>query len=219
MISETFTVVRRVEDFEVTGRGDSPTWLRAEWLPLTRLEGGADYPTRARLLYSATGIYVLIECADARLSCTLTKDFAHLFTEDVVEAFFWPDPAQPLYFEYELSPLNHELPLLIPNHHGRFVGWLPMLYDGGRRCRHATSVRGGARHPGAAVGGWTAEMFIPFALLPFSDHNPPAPGGRWRANLYRIDYDAAAASKWAWSVATGGNFHRYKNFGVIEFGP
>jgi hypothetical protein len=202
------TIVPQVADFEVTGVGDAPAWTAAEWLPLERLAGKAPYTTRAKLVYSPTGIYALFECVDARVTCTLAEDFAHLFTEDVVEVFLWPDPALPVYFEYELSPKNFELPLLIPNYRGRFVGWRPMVYQGARRCRHATRVD---------ATGWTAEMFIPFALLPASAANPPRAGQTWRANLYRLDYDELPATKWAWQPVPGGNFHDYENFGMIEF--
>ncbi len=217
MSADTETTVARVADFEVTGAGDAPAWQRAEWLPLTRVNGGAPYATRAKLLYSDTGIYALVNSADARLTNTLAADNTDLFKEDVVEVFLWPDETQPLYFEYELSPLDYELPLLIPNHEGRFVGWLPGWYQGERRCRHATRVHGGPKAAGAAVSGWTAEMFMPYALLPFSARNPPRPGMRWRANIYRIDYDAGTPTQWAWAPATGDDFHAYREFGALIF--
>lgn len=210
-------MVPRTADFALDGNGQAAAWDRTAWLPLTRVSGRADYATRGKLLYSDTGIYVMVDCVDARLTSTFTQDNANLFTEDVVEVFLWPDAGQPLYFEYELSPLNYELPLLIPNHQGRFCGWLPGWYEGVRRCRHATAVRGGPKAPGAAVTGWTAELFIPFVLLPFSDQNPATPGMRWRANLYRIDYDGGTPTHWTWCAATGKNFHDYANFGTLEF--
>jgi hypothetical protein len=57
-------------------------------------------------------------------------DFLDLWNEDVVEAFFWTDESNPIYFEYELSPLNYELPILVPNNKGKFLGWLPWHYEG-----------------------------------------------------------------------------------------
>ena len=35
-----------------------------------------------------------------------------LWNEDVFEVFLWTDERYPVYFEYEISPLNHELPIL-----------------------------------------------------------------------------------------------------------
>ena len=139
-----------------------------------------------------------------------------LYKEDVVEVFLWTDEAQPLYFEYELSPLNYELPILVPNHGGTFFGWRPWHYEGERRTRHATSVQGGEKKSGATIRGWTAEFFIPYALLKPLGNVPPKPGTRWRANLYRIDYDAAEPRHWQWQP-TSGSFHEYERFGTFLF--
>ncbi len=34
----------------------------------------------------------------------------------------------PAYFEYEISPLGYELPILIPNFDGKFLGWRPEVF-------------------------------------------------------------------------------------------
>lgn len=215
----TVTRVPLVDDFAVTGRGDAAAWRRAAWLPLARVGGRASYRTRGKILYSHTGLYVLADCADRRLACTRLPDMGDLYREDVVEFFAWPDTRHPLYLEYEISPLDAELAILVPNDRGRYFGWLPWHYEGDRRTRHGTAVRGGQRRPGAAVSGWTAEFFIPFSLCVGLGHTPPGPGDRWRANLCRIDYDAGTPTHWSWCPATGSRFHDYKQFGVLEFMP
>jgi hypothetical protein len=75
---------------------------------------------------------------DERLSCTITRDNDSLYTEDVIEMFLWPDEGRPLYFEYEISPLGFELPIIVPNLDGQFMGWLPWDYENERRIRKAT---------------------------------------------------------------------------------
>jgi hypothetical protein len=214
----TSTIALLVEDFEVTGSGGAAAWRRTAWLPLTRVAGSLRQPSRIKLLYSRTGLYVLADCVDQRLTCTRLPDMADLYREDVVEFFVWPDQRRPLYLEYEISPLDAELVILVPNRKGRFMGWRPWHYEGGRMTRHGTSVRGGPRRPGAAVSGWMAEFFIPFSLLVGVAGTPPTPGDTWRMNAYRIDYGANQATQWAWCPATGGNFHDYRHFGVVEFG-
>lgn len=212
------TIVKRVGDFEVTGTGASPEWGNAEWLTLMKLEdGGATYRSRVKLLYSATGLYFLFDCEDRKLTCTMTEDFDDIYEEDVVEVFLWPDESRTLYFEYEISPLGVELPILIPNHEGTFMGWRPWHYEGDRRIRSATAVRGGSKASMAEVEGWAAEFCIPFALLKGLGNTPPQPGARWRANMYRIDYDQAPATHWAWSPVTGASFHRFHEFGTLVF--
>lgn len=211
------TTVQREADFEVTGDGSAPQWGRTEWLTLTPVAGTASYASRAKVLYSDTGMYFLFDCEDRRLTCTMTRDGDDLYEEDVVEVFLWPDPHQVLYFEYEISPLGVELPLLIPNQGGIFMGWQPWHYEGARRVRRATAVRGGPKAPMAAVAGWTAEFFIPFALMRGLGRVPPTRGALWQGNLYRIDYDESPATHWAWSPASGSNFHNYRGFGTLRF--
>ncbi len=214
---DTTLFVVSVPDFELNGRGDHPTWNQTEWISLPLRHGESrELTSQAKVLYSETGIYFLMQCADEVLTATLTEDFADLYKEDVVEVFLWTDETQPLYFEYELSPLNYELPILVPNHGGTFFGWRPWHYEGERRTRHATSVRGGEKKSGAAIRGWTAEFFIPYALLKPLGNVPPKPGTRWRANLYRIDYDAAEPRHWQWQP-TSGSFHEYQRFGTFLF--
>ena len=118
--------VARVTDFDVTGEGRAPQWSQAEWLTLGIVSKARNsYATRVKVAYSETGVYLLFDCEDRKLTCTMLQDFQDIYREDVVEVFLWPDPAQDLYFEYELSPLGIELPILVPNHKGTFMGWRP----------------------------------------------------------------------------------------------
>jgi hypothetical protein len=211
------TVVHRVEDFELSGAGEAAAWKRAQWLPLLPIKGLSTYTSQTKVVYSTTGIYCLFDCVDQRLACTNLQDNDDLFNEDVVEAFFWPDEGQHLYLEYEISPLGMELPLIVPNNEGQFMGWSPWHYEGDRRIRRATHVRDGEKSPGAAVTGWSAEFFIPFKLMSGFRNVPPKPGTIWRANFYRIDYDNRERTLFAWSTGVGNTFHDFKQFGSIIF--
>lgn len=205
------------EDFEVTGRGDHAAWAAAEWVPLRKRQpDGHPYEARFKLLYSKTGLYVLMDGTDRKLTTTMTKPHAHLWEEDVYEAFFWTDERHPLYFEYEISPTNHELVLLIPNLDGKILGWIPWDYDGGRKIRKATAARGGPAEAGAAVTGWSGEFFVPYALLRPLANVPPKPGTRWRANFYRMDHDGGKRTQWEWAPV-GPSFHEFRSFGTLVF--
>jgi hypothetical protein len=210
-------LVRTTDDFEVDGKGAHPAWTRADWIPLRRRQPeGAPYEARFKLLHSPKGLYVLFEGTDRRLSATNDKDFAALWLEDVFEAFFWTDERFPVYFEYEISPLGAELPLLVPNADGIFHGWLPWMYEGGRKVRKAVAILGGEAKPGAEIQGWRAEIFIPYELLKPLQNVPPRPGTRWRANFYRIDVDGGRTTQWEWSPV-GPSFHEIRKFGVLVF--
>jgi len=209
--------VPRTDDFQLNGRGDSPAWEKARWEPLNlRSAGGNAYQTRVKVLYSASGLYVLMDAADRVITATMKEDFLDLWNEDVFEVFLWPDERHPLYFEYEISPLGFELPLLIPNLEGQFLGWRPWHYEGARKIRKATTVVGGLKQPGAEVTGWKAELFIPYELLKPLTNVPPKSGTRWRANFYRVDHDGGRSVSWDWA-RVGAGFHEFRKFGTLIF--
>jgi len=209
--------VAACDDFDIDGTGRSPAWESVSWTSLNRREPeGLDYPARVRMLYSATGLYLLLDAGDRRLTATHTEDFADLWTEDVFEVFIWPDERFPIYFEYEISPLGAHLPLLVPNFDGELHGWRPWRDEPRRRIRKAVSVSGGPQRPGASITGWRAEVFVPYDLLKPLQNVPPTPGTRWRANFYRIDYDRASSTSWDWA-RVGPSFHEFQKFGTLVF--
>ena len=209
--------VRPVKDFEVTGTGEHANWLQAEWVTLRRRQPeGHPYDSRFKMLYSDTGLYFLMDGTDRTLTATMTEDFMDLWNEDVFEVFLWTDERHPVYFEYEISPLNRELSILVPNFGGQFLGWRPWHYERDRLTRKATSIMGGPKESRASIQGWRAEFFIPYALLRPLQNVPPKPGTRWRANFYRMDYDGGQTTAWDWS-RTGPSFHDIDNFGVLAF--
>jgi len=209
--------IRQTEDFTINGRGDAPAWKQAAWEPLhLRVTDGHQYDTRVKMLYSQTGLYVLMEAEDRTITATMKDDFLDLWNEDVFEFFLWPDERHPVYFEYEISPLGFELPILIPNFGGEFLGWRPWHYEGERKTQKATTVAGGRKRSGARIKGWKAEVFVPYDLLKPLQNVPPQPGTRWRANFYRVDYDDGKSTSWDWA-RVGTSFHEFDKFGTLIF--
>jgi hypothetical protein len=213
---ENEVIIARCEDFKVSGDGSAGAWSSTQWINLTqRVDQPVTYRTRAKVLYSETGIYFLFDCQDQVLNASITENDQDLWEEDVVEVFLWTGEDFPVYFEYEISPLNYELTIMVPNHEGRFFGWLPWHYEGGRKTEHATTIQGGQKEPFAKIESWMAEFFIPYKLLTPLPQVPPGPGTKWRANLYRIDYDQGQTT-FSWQE-TSKTFHEYKNFGTFIF--
>jgi hypothetical protein len=209
-------IVRKSKDFEISGSGTSDNWKGAGWINLVQQnQNTSPYQTKVKVLYSETGIYFLFNSEDKKLTSTMKADNLNLWEEDVVEVFLWTSEDFPVYFEYELSPLNYELPIMVPNYKGTFLGWLPWNYEGDRKTKHATSVTGGNKVSGSSITGWIAEFFIPYKLLAPLSQVPPVSGTRWRANMYRIDYDNGAAH-FAWQK-TNRSFHEYNKFGTFIF--
>jgi hypothetical protein len=199
--------VNKTTNFTVTGKGDASAWSKAEWIPLQWRNGNLkDYETKAKLLYSDSGVYCLFRNSDRKITSTMKADFSDLWKEDVVEIFFWTDEKFPIYFEYELSPHNYELPILVPNLDGKFLGWRPWHYDGPRLIKHATNIEADA---------WTAEFYIPFKVLAPLTNVPPTKGMTWRCNMYRVDYDDGV-TRWSWQPVRT-NFHDFERFGTLKF--
>ena len=211
-VKEDTLKVKRTTDFEINGDGSNANWNNSDWLELPKSGGSVSYQTKVKMLYSDSGLYCLYHCEDNKITATLKEDFLDLWNEDVVEAFFWTDESNPIYFEYELSPLNHELPILVPNNKGKFLGWRPWHYEANRKTKHAIHINKG----GDAVTSWTAEFFIPYTLLRPLGNVPPQKGTHWRANFYRIDHDNGESS-WEWQKVRNENFHDYELFGQIVF--
>ena len=209
-------IIRKTKDFEISGDGASPNWERTSWVNIPqRNSNDQGYQTRVKLLYSENGIYFLYSCADKKLTNTMNKDFLDLWNEDVIEVFLQPDSSVASYFEYELSPLNYELPISIFNEKGKLNSWIPFHYDGSRKTRHETAIAGGQGSPHSPVSGWKAEAFIPYKLMKPVLPCTPVSGTIWKGNLYRIDYDNGE-TLFSWQL-TSGNFHEYEKFGSFLF--
>jgi hypothetical protein len=207
-------IVESCDDFTPDGKGTNHQWSKTQWVNLSALNAESAYSTRVKVLYSTAGMYFLFDNQDQKIVSTISSDNENLWTEDVVEVFLWTDEKYPMYFEYEISPRNFELPILIPKVGEKFLGWLPWHYEGDRRTKHQTHIA----KEGAQVVGWTAEFFIPYELLSPLGNVPPTAGTLWRANMYRIDYDQEQPVWWAWRPIVN-NFHDHKLFGTFEFKP
>jgi hypothetical protein len=211
--------IERTKNFLFNKSGVADNWQKAKWINLSQIKGlkRDDYYTKVKILYSNTGIYFLFDCGDKILDASFHEDYKKLWKQDVVEVFLWPDDATPVYFEYELSPLNYELPILVSDKQSEEVRWIPFMYKGsGRQIRHKTIIIGGKKESEAHIKKWFAKIFIPFKLLNPLNNISPRPGTKWRVNLYRIDYDRGDTSWWAWQSIKK-SFHEYKNFGTFIF--
>lgn len=213
LISQVAYYLNRSNDFVVTGKGDNKYWNRTDWIKL--ISENSTHETKIKILYSETGIYFLFSCEDTILTSTMDADFSDLWEEDVVEVFLWPDEKYPVYFEYEISPRNYELPILVFNNNGELLRWRPFHYELNRQTRHQTFITRDNNNSDT-IKGWTAEFFIPYILLKPLNNIPPKEGDRWRANFYRIDYDHPGRSLWTWQPINK-SFHEYENFGEIVF--
>ncbi len=209
--------VKKTTDFELTGDGKTGNWEGTQWINIAqRKQLGALRETKFKVLYSKKGIYFLFYSEDTSLDASILADNKHLWKEDVVEVFLWPDTTKEVYFEYELSPLNYELPLMVMNIEGQRHRWQPWFYEDDRAILHQTAVQGGSKKSGASIKSWTAEFFIPFSLLLPIGQMPPKSGTVWKANMYRMDYVNKKGMYWSWKKIDS-SFHDIHNFGALLF--
>ncbi len=209
--------VKKTTDFELTGDGKNSSWESTQWVNMTqRKQLGAPGETKFKVLYSEKGIYFLFYSEDTSLDASILADNKHLWKEDVVEVFLWADTTKEVYFEYELSPLNYELPLMVMNIEGQRHRWQPWFYEDNRAILHQTAVQGGSKKSGASIKSWTAEFFIPFSLLLPIGQMPPKSGTAWKANMYRMDYVNKKGMYWSWKKIDS-SFHEIHNFGALLF--
>lgn len=121
-----------------------------------------------------------------------------LWERDVVEAFIGSDLRNiRKYTEFQAAPNGMKLDLRL-NLPERDFPW-----DSGFTVRTRVD-------PVAKI--WTAWMSIPLKSLAEAS---PAPGDRWRINLFRCDY--ARKAFLAWRPTLGGSFHVPERFGTLEF--
>jgi hypothetical protein len=209
--------VSKTDDFEFAGNPEAEPWRRATWEPLTGVGGRKHaYDSQFKALYSSRGLYVLMQGSDRKVTATMSADNLNLWLEDVFEVFVWPDPRDTIYFEYEISPLGFELPIVLTSIDGKKQGWLPWHYEGERRIRKKATVLRSDQKADGAVTGWCAEVFLPYALLNPMRNVPPQSGTRWRANVYRMDYDRGEGDGWNWSPVIR-SYHELEKFGTFVF--
>lgn len=208
--------ITRQDDFELTYQ-NIEKFGSAMWNRMERVGGEKTYATMFKILYSDSGLYFLICCEDKKISSTMQKDGDDLYTEDVLEIFLQPDPEHPVYLEYEISPLNKELVLMVSHNGENFYGWLPFHYYGARKAEHI--IWCGEEESGEQNCRliWRAMIYIPFALLEGVMPERPSAGTVWKGNLYRIDYDEDDVSRYAFRTECGTDFHDYKKFEDLIF--
>jgi Carbohydrate family 9 binding domain-like len=216
-VNDTPLVVRHCTDFTITGKGESPEWQKTKWVALNKIDkGGKADESKFKILYSTTGLYVLFSGQDEKITSSYKNDFDNLFNADVFEVFFHPNPDEPVYFEYEISPLNKELVLLILNRNGKFGSWIPWHYEDKKKVVKKVTITGGQMKPNASIKSWMVELFFPYQLLNSLMNVPPVSGMRWNANFCRLDYDSGNMIKWSWSPVKV-SFHEFEKYFPVQF--
>ncbi len=205
--------VNKVPPFEIDGAGINTSWNATNWVNLIQLDSSSlQYPSKFKILYADSGVYVLFSGLDKKITSPYKNDFEDLFRADVFEVFFHPEPSTPIYLEYEINAYNAELVLLVPNLSKKTFGWAPWKYTGKKKVVKKVKVH----EQNNEMYKWTAELFFPFKLFIPLQNLDVKKGVCWNANFYRLDYDDTKMVKWAWSPIIK-SFHEFEKYGVIQF--
>ena len=205
--------VNKVLPFEIDGAGTNARWNAANWVNLIQLDSSSlQYPSKFKILYADSGVYVLFSGLDKKITSPYKNDFEDLFRADVFEVFFHPEPSTPIYLEYEINAYNAELVLLVPNLSKKTFGWAPWKYTGKKKVVKKVKVH----EQNNEMYKWTAELYFPFKLFIPLQNLDVKKGVCWNANFYRLDYDDTKMVKWAWSPIIK-SFHEFEKYGVIQF--
>ena len=205
--------VNKVLPFEIDGAGTNASWNATNWVNLIQLDSSSlQYPSKFKILYADSGVYVLFSGLDKKITSPYKNDFEDLFRADVFEVFFHPEPSTPIYLEYEINAYNAELVLLVPNLSMKTFGWAPWKYTGKKKVVKKVKVH----EQNSEMYKWTAELYFPFKLFIPLQNLDVKKGVCWNANFYRLDYDDTKMVKWAWAPIVK-SFHEFEKYGVIQF--
>jgi hypothetical protein len=213
-------IVQKCNDFEITGNGSNSEWNKTEWVPLTKLGNvGSYYTSQFKILASSTGIYILFQGEDDKITTMDYKDMDRIWNGDVFEVFFHTNPEAIQYFEYEVNPLERQLVLSISRLNDQGVSWIPFNHSDQDRygVKNKVEVVGGAKEINSPMTSWSAEVYLAYKSLGLMQRVPPKSGTIWNANFYRIDHDSGESARWSWSPTIERNFHELEKFRPIKF--
>jgi len=72
--------VNKVPPFEMDGAGSHPSWNNTSWINLIQLDSSSlDYPSKFKILYADSGVYVLFSGLDKKITSPYKNDFEDLF--------------------------------------------------------------------------------------------------------------------------------------------
>lgn len=212
MSEETIITARRIRGALAVTEFASPRWEEAAPVRLTRYWSGAEAPperhAEARLVWHDEALCVRFTCRQAEplvvsAEPRLDVKTIGLWERDVCEIFVAPDAEVPTrYLEFEVAPTGEWLDLRIEQKpEGRETAW---DYEAG-----------------LSAGAQVAESSVTLTLaLPWSAFGErPAPGARWRANLFRCVGAGPTRGYLAWrpTFTPEPNFHVPQAFGWLHF--
>ncbi len=196
-------------------------WADAEIFSLGHFMGpepGFMPHVEGRMGYDAQNLYIIWKVDERYARSSVTRTNGPVWEDSCVEIFFAPDTSQPArYFNFEINAGGTALMWYIKEPRKELLK-LDTLDVRKIRVAHSQP---GVFDAGEQPTTWYVECAIPFGMLEkYAPVTRPAPGVKWRANLYKTTAEKGPAPHWlTWAEvqAEKPDFHLPQYFGTLVF--
>ncbi|MCI0479640.1 carbohydrate-binding family 9-like protein, partial [Candidatus Uhrbacteria bacterium] len=161
-------------------------------------------------------LYALFDCSDPDVYVLHEERDGNIWESDAVELFFWPDPSNPIYYEFEVGPTNAVFDARMVNSgSGGFQRWARW----NSKIETAVEVRGTVNLWRDRDEGYTVEIAIP--IMAFEDVNGKRPlaGQTWKFAAVRVDLSVTlkAEERSSTAIVPEGDIHQKDGYGDLTF--
>lgn len=212
---KTYRVKQVSSPPDLNGKPVGEVWNDAESVPLVTCVTGQQpqLSTQVKLLWDQDYLYLGYLVEDNTIIATYSQRDEPLWKEDVVEVFLSPSGSEHYYYEFNFSPREVVLDIIVLNDGGRAGegrgDLIPFTTWDAKGLKLATRIQ--------ADQNWFVTVAIPFRDLHFAGNRPPDPGDHWRANLCRIEYGGEKPEYSTWNPTGLVDFHTSEKFGTLVF--
>ena len=222
----------------IDGDISDAAWQTAAWTDnFVDIEGDLKpapaFPTRAKMLWDDSCLYIAAEITDPHVWATLKQHDEIIFRDNDFEVFVDPSNTTHQYFELEFNAFNTVFDLFLNKPYRE--GGNAMINWNAEGLRSAVKVQGTINEPRDLDKGWTIEIAIPFKAISLgNDVRVPTNGTLWRINFSRVEWDTKAVNgkyvkltdstgrnlpehNWVWSPQGVINMHYPERWGYLQF--
>ncbi len=205
---------------QIDGDLNERVWTNAALLPLSQNDGSGPErePTKLRLWYDDTALYLGWTCTDSDIQATFTNRDSNFWDEEVVEFFVTPKELN-RYFELQWNPLGGVYDSIVDNEmdeRGISHNYKGDVSFTAKGMKSAVKVKGTVGNSSDKDEFWQVEVMIPFTVL---GQLTPKPKEVWRGNFYRFNRQKdRPVELLSWSPTMVPDFHQPSRFGYLEFG-
>ena len=219
-VSYVYPCYKICDKINIDGLLDEESWrkassVRAFYIPVSRKE--AISKTSARILWDDKYLYFGAELQDKDIYGFHREHDSTTWYDDVFEIFIKPRDDSPHYYEFQVTPQNTTLDMLIVRRGaaGGIKRW--SIFESG--IITAVKINGTLNNWKDEDQNWSAEIAIPLAC--FSDTTSlPQINDRWKFALRRYNYSVylekgVELSSSAYLSAV--DFHLFKDYDTLYF--